>query len=724
MMVKLYLLGPAELRHADGTLEQSFLSGPKRLALLAYLALDRPRGFKRRDSLLPLFWPDRGQKSARNALSNMLYQMRRSLGDDIIINRGKEEIELAKIWCDVTAFEEARKKANLQKAFELYRGNLLEGLHMPDASPKFQEWLDLERQRLRRSYREVLESLAQKAEKRGDADAAAKWGYKYTIEDPYDSRATRRLMEALAAADKRQEAIRVGRDHAELLEKELGADAAEKVEKLTDGLEKAAAKFKERQEASRPAELNARTIAILPFENLNDNGEIKPLATGIHNDLLAKLSNLSALTVIARNSVLHYHDTNTPIAEVARELGVGTIVEGSVQQAENRIRLNVQLTDARNEQLLWAETYDRKLTTENIFQIQGELAEKVTDTLRTKLTSPEKKRIEEQPTKNLEAYHLYGQGRTHLARRTERSIRRAFSYFQQATEHDSDYALAWAGLAEALVLLEFYAYPVPEGHEAMKAAQKSLKLDPNLGQAHASLGILYATRKAGPDAVRELEQAVDLQPSYAEAHNWLGWMYMILGEPQKALDTAARAVELDPMAPYVRVYMGKIYLANKEFEKALDETKIARRMQPEFALTHYMEGIALYHLNNFSEVLFALKEALALARPGGVPSEWEVRAALALAHVATGNKSEAENLLSQIQRVEDPFSVGLVQAALGRYEEAFDLFEQVKEWGYFSTAFFRYFFPDVLNPLRSSRRCKQIIRQVNKSWGLNREDQT
>ncbi len=717
-MVQLFILGSSELRDVDGKLEQSFLSGPKRLALLAYLALDTP-GFKHRDRLLPLFWPESGQKSARNALSNMLYHMRKALGNDIVRNRGKEEIGLGDIWCDAGAFEEALKKGNAKKALELYRGNLLDGLYVPDASPEFQQWLDLEREQYKRKYQKVLKTLAAKAEKRGDLETAVNRWYQLSREDPYNSKIIKRLTEALAAADKRPEALRVARNHAQLLEKELAADASEEFKKLAKNLDDSSKISAIQKKSIKPEDLNPHAIAVLPFENLLETGETNPFATGLHNDLLTKLSKLSALTVIARTSVLHYRNQKKSIPEIARELRVGTVVEGSVQSTAERVRLNIQLTDARNEQLLWADTYDRKLTADNLFDIQNELAEKIVKILRAKFTNHEKEQIEEKPTGSLSAYHFYTQGRTHIARRTEHSILQGFTYFQQAIKQDADYALAWAGLAEALALLQFYNYSAPaKVPDAMETAQKALELAPELGEAHASLGILYTTRKEGPNAIKELKRARELQPSYAEAHNWLGWMYMTLGEPKKALPPAERSAELDPMAPYVRAYVSKIYLTNSEYDKAFYEAKSARKIQPELALTHYMEGLTLYHLNRFSEAQFALKEALSLAKLEGIPSKSEVRAAFALTCIALGNHSKAEKLLAKIGEDDDLFSAGLAQAALGKSEDAIKNFSIVKDWDYFSTASFRYFFPKILNPLRETKRYKQILLQVDKSWGI------
>lgn len=718
-MVKLYILGPPKLLTDDGRLEHSFLSGPKRLALLSYLLLARPQGFKRRDSLLPLFWPQSDQKSARNALSNILYHMRSALGKEIIINRGKEEIKLGEIWCDVEEFEEKFKSARYEDAYELYRGNLLEGLHVPDASPDFNHWLDQNRQRLRRKYRENLEKLAERAEKRGEPGVAVNWWYKCSREAEYDIRIIRRLMIALTADNRKTEALEAARTFAGEMQNELGVEKSKVLGELTERLEEEAGKLKERRNAEGEEELNSRTIAVIPFENLNSDGEMTALATGIHNDLLTKLSKISSLNVIARTSLLRYLEQSIPISEISSELGVGTIVEGSVQNTAGRVRLNVQLTDARNERLLWAETYDRELKSDDFFEIQSELAEKIVETLRARYTVEEKERIEEKHTENLAAYHLYAQGRTYLAQRTERGIRRALKYFRESIGKDSEYAPAWAGLAETVALIHYYNYSVQESlPDAMKAIGKALELNPDLAEAHASLGIVHACNRRGTDAIRELKRAVGLQSSYAEAHNWLGWMYMMVGKMDKAIEPAERALELDPMAPYVRVYLGEIYMADGRYEMALEQVKSARQMQPEFALNHLMEGVALYHLGRFSEAIFALEESLTLVKPDGIPAKTEIQCILGLTHSAAGNETEFQKLQQSLENNEDLFSAGMMQAARGNREKALDSFEEVSEWGYFSTAYLRYFFPDILGPIRKEKRFSNVLTKVRSDWGL------
>jgi tetratricopeptide (TPR) repeat protein len=252
----------------------------------------------------------------------------------------------------------------------------------------------------------------------------------------------------------------------------------------------------------------------------------------------------------------------------------------------------------------------------------------------------------------------------------------------------------------------------------MAAVEKALELNPDLAEAHASLGIVHACNRRGPDAIRELKHAISLQSSYAEAHNWLGWMYMMMGEMDKAIEPAERALELDPMAPYVRVYLGEIYMAKGQYEMALKQVKSARQMQPEFELNHMMEGLALYHLGRFSEAIFALEESLTLARPDGTPAKTEIQCVLGLTHAAAGNESEFQKMHRTIEDNDDLFSSGMMQAVLGNTGKALDNFEEVSEWGYFSTAFLRYFFPKILGPIRNESRYSNLLTKVESDWGL------
>ncbi|MDX1579628.1 MAG: hypothetical protein R3266_14175, partial [Gemmatimonadota bacterium] len=267
------------------------------------------------------------------------------------------------------------------------------------------------------------------------------------------------------------------------------------------------------QSEPEPLQLDPRSIAVLPFENLSRTEEAEPLAAGLHDDLLTALSKISGLTVISRTSVRSYRDTEKTVPRIARELSVGTLVEGGVQSAGGRLRLNVQLIDARTDTHRWAETYDEELSARNIFEIQSELTRHIVESLEMELAERESDRFDGPATGDLEAYRLYAQGRTWLEQRTEEGLRRALDYFERSLERDPDYALAWAGRAEALVLVRWYEYESrDDDDDPERAARKALELDPELGEGYTSLGIFHAAEQAGPSAKSALERAIELRP--------------------------------------------------------------------------------------------------------------------------------------------------------------------------------------------------------------------
>ncbi|HEV2132060.1 MAG TPA: BTAD domain-containing putative transcriptional regulator, partial [Longimicrobiaceae bacterium] len=236
-MIHFRLLGALDLRAAEGAELRSILAQPKRTALLAYLAAASPYGFHRRDTLLPLFWPELDDAHARNALSKAVHHLRRSLGDGVLVNRGDEEIGLCgeRIRCDVVAFEEAVKEGKLSEAVELYRGDLLEGFHLSDA-PDFERWLERERDRLARSWAQAVEAVASQQEAAGDHAASAGLWRRLAGRDPYNSRTARRLMQALAASGDRAGALRHASAHSSLLKEEFGAETDPEVAALADRL--------------------------------------------------------------------------------------------------------------------------------------------------------------------------------------------------------------------------------------------------------------------------------------------------------------------------------------------------------------------------------------------------------------------------------------------------------------------------------------------------------
>ncbi|MEJ2085814.1 MAG: protein kinase, partial [Acidobacteriota bacterium] len=460
-------------------------------------------------------------------------------------------------------------------------------------------------------------------------------------------------------------------------------------------------------------EITDRSIAVLPFETL---GEARATAftDGIHGDMLTRLSQVSDLRVVSRTSVMRFRESERSLPEIARELGVTWVLGADIQEVGNQVQVNARLMNAARDQQVWAESYRRELTAENLFQIQGEITERVVVALQAQLSPQEKRAVERAPTADLDAYRLYVQGRALLEQRTADAMWRAVGYFQRAIDRDAKYALAWAGLGDALVLMNWYGYPVPEtGFGPMEAVRRALETNPELGEAHATLGLLHAYRLEGPPAVRALERAVELRPSYVQAQGWLCFVYLLVGQPEAALEVADRTATLQP-PPETRAEMAEAYLANGDPRQALEEARRARQLQPEYKLAQFLEGLALYDLGRFAEAEPVLRTAeVAFITPGHL-------ATLAIAEAATGDTAPARELLGEIGGDDGAaFWEGLVRAGLGETDEAFEAFDRVDRWGDWPTLPLRYYYPDVLGPLRNDRRYRSLLETVDQSWGLN-----
>lgn len=717
-MADFKILGPVELRGKSGTLEHSFLAGSKRLALLSYLVLKRPHGFQRRDRILPLMWPEKNQKSARNSLSNMLYHVRKTLGKDIIITRGTEELSInySLIRCDVLDFVTFLDEGKAEQAAEIYRGELLEGLHVPDASADFDRWLERERSRFQEYYAQTLESLADKAEKAGELKKAAGFWKKRAGLNPFEIDAAKRSTELIAAMGNREDAVRFAKQHAKVVSDELDIGQKEILDEMLSDIDRFL-NLKPQTETEVKklfSNKNFKTVAVLPLEEFGSHEQITVFASGLHNDLLTRLSGVSDLDVISRTSVLQYKNTDKPIPEIANELGAGAIAEGSVQIVDGRLRLNIQLIDVRNDKHLWSEIYDRELTAEHLFDIQSELALKITGGLKANLSPVEKKRLSDwAPTDDLEAQRLYTYGRRQLDQRTKGGIERAVEYFRGAVNQDPDYALAWVGKADALTLQYDYGHETSGNTLAVaeEAIRRALDLDPNLAEACASLGLLYSNRHEGTAAIRELKRAVELQPSYAEAHNWLSWNYQLLGEAEKALDCAKRAVQLNPLSPEAVSNLSASYLYNRNPVKALSEALRVIELQPDWDTAAFYRGLSLLELERYSEAILVLR---------GLSAPWAGNGpltSLALCHILVDEPEKATKIQSVLEGKEDIFSSGLIRAAFGNMDQALTLFEQVEFWDDWESLAIHHLYPKILDPIRAHARFQKIKNRVEKSRG-------
>ena len=324
------------------------------------------------------------------------------------------------------------------------------------------------------------------------------------------------------------------------------------------------------------------SIAVLPFENRSRLEEDAFFVDGIHDDILTQLAKVSALKVISRTSVEKFRDTELSTKEIAAQLGVTSLLEGGVQRAGERVRITVQLIDTATDAHLWAESYDRELTATNIFAIQSEVAGAIAVALRTTLSAGEKASVNAVPTQSLEAWEAYQRGKQRMARRTSAAVAESVEYFQKAIAADPGFALAYVGLADALLIQVFYEYAPRTDSlaSAEKVIGKALELDPNLAGAHTSLGRLLEYLDDNERAEVEYRRAIELNPNYATAYHWYAFLLANEGRLGEALRAAEDAEALDPLSAIINNMVAVALDRQGRFDEAFAGYKKALHNDP------------------------------------------------------------------------------------------------------------------------------------------------
>jgi TolB-like protein/Tfp pilus assembly protein PilF len=365
------------------------------------------------------------------------------------------------------------------------------------------------------------------------------------------------------------------------------------------------------------------SIAVLPFTSRSVDPAHAMFADGIHDELLTSLANIGSLKVISRTSVMEYRDTKKNLREIGRELSVGTVLEGAVQRAGDNVRINVQLIDAATDEHLWANTYDRRLNTENLFAIQTEIATTIADKLKATLTPDEKERITKVPTENLEAYNLYLAGRQNLYQRKLENLQRARELFEQSITLDPKFAKAYSSLSDTLNIL-YTNFGALEPDVVIPKSQalldRALALDPDDADIHASLGLLASTRWAVTSSVADLaaaeqafERAIALNPNHAQAVAWYAGQEGSNGEYAHAIELYERSLQLDPLARVSQLNLGENYAGIGEDRKALETWLESARMNPDWPDAPEYIGLHLTDLGRLDEALAWFHRARALA---------------------------------------------------------------------------------------------------------------
>ena len=328
--------------------------------------------------------------------------------------------------------------------------------------------------------------------------------------------------------------------------------------------------------------LDRGRIAVLPLKNMSPDPNDEYFADGMTEELITVLSGVRELTIIARTSVMQYKDSPKRVADVGRELRTGTVIEGSVRKAADKVRITVQMVDAVTEGHLWAQSYDRDL--QDVFAVQSDIATNVAQALKVKLLASEASQIQKKPTEDTEAYLLYLRGRQYWNTRTEESVRKAMECFRLALERDPNFALAYVGLADSYhVLVTESIIDFSEAHEkARENITRALALDERLAEAHASYGIVLGDDWRWADAEAEFKRAIEINPNYATAHQWNSLLLTQEGRAEEALVEARKALELDPQAPVMSWNVARILVDLERYDDAIEHFKRSLSLEPNF----------------------------------------------------------------------------------------------------------------------------------------------
>jgi TolB-like protein/Tfp pilus assembly protein PilF len=456
----------------------------------------------------------------------------------------------------------------------------------------------------------------------------------------------------------------------------------------------------------------AKSIAVLPFENLSRDPDNAYFAEGIQDEILTRLAKVADLKVISHTSTQHYKSSPDNLPQIAKELGVANILEGSVQKSQDQVRVNVQLINAATDAHLWADSFDRKLI--DIFAVESEIAAKVAEVLRAKLTGEEQHAISMQPTQNTEAYQLYLKGRFFWNKRTGPDLQKAIDYFKQAIDKDPNYALAYVGLGDSYILLSGFGAAPPQNSFplAEAAAKKALEIDDNLAEAHTTLGFILCVHHfdfAG--SIREFERAIALNPNYATAHHWFGdGPLLAVGQFDRAIAEGKRAVELDPLSVIITADLGANYLVARRYDEAIEQFHKAIDLDPRFYYAHWNLAQALEMKGDLRGALTEYKKAVEL------DDDPFVLALLGQAHAKVGQRDEALKILAQLSHIAahryvPSYSFALLHMALGDKDKAIEWLERSYHEGAGLDVIFLKVDP-MLDPLQKEPRFQALVTKV------------
>lgn len=457
--------------------------------------------------------------------------------------------------------------------------------------------------------------------------------------------------------------------------------------------------------------IQIKSIAVLPFKPLVSDNRDESLEMGMADTLIAKLSNITELRIRPISSIRKYAGLEQDAVAAGREQKVDAVLDGQIQKSGQKIRVTVRLVRVADGAPIWTSQFDEKPT--DIFAVQDSISERVTAALAIKLTSGEQRGLTKRHTGDLEAYQLYLKARYHLKRLTDDGFFKARDYFQQAIDRDRNYALAYAGLAEAYNMLGNFDTLAPKESfpKARDAAEAALKLDESLAEAHAALGVV----KLSYDwefraAEREFRRALEIDPNYSDGHTMNGYYLVAMGRFDEALIAMKRAQELDPLSLEKIIGVGEVIYFQRRYDQTIAQYKSALEMEPNSGFTHWELGRTFAAQGKYDEAIAEFQKSIPLS--GESPDE---PAELARAYALSGRRPEALKIVEELKRLSDrkhvaPTVMASIYGALGDKDQAFALLDKALGERDFLLVLLNV--EPIFDPLRSDPRFPALVQRV------------
>jgi TolB-like protein/Tfp pilus assembly protein PilF len=439
--------------------------------------------------------------------------------------------------------------------------------------------------------------------------------------------------------------------------------------------------FYSRSDRSLQAPL-IHSLAVLPLENLSGNPNEEYFADGMTDELITDLAKIGSLRVISRTSSMEYKGSHKPLGQIARELKVDAVVEGSVMRSSNRVRITAQLIEAHNDRHLWAENYDRDLS--DVVTLQNQIAGAIANEVQARLKPAEHVKLADARPVNPAAYEAYLKGRFHFNKRTEADLRTAVDYFNRAIATDPQYALAYVGLADSYNILGSWVFTAVSRDDArskaMMFATKALEIDDTLGEAHTSLAdakLLFDCDWKGSEA--EFQRALTLNPNYANAHHWYAELLIDSGRFDESLRESYNARQLDPLSAMMNSSLAGRLCAARRCDDAMHEALAALELDPNLPLVHSTLADIYRQQGKFAEAIAETRKAVQSSNnnPNFV-------AGLAYAYAVSGDRGRASEILTQLPetsrtRYVAPYQFSIIYSGLGDKRKALEALDQANE---------------------------------------------